>query len=269
MAEYCLTAEEVLYLAAVTGADNMYGVPDTLSGISDQELRLKVVDMENSLVMKKYMEEDFDGNSSVLPELAQMIGQCGSCERFLSFETEPVGKAKIANMYFMSGDTAYKMICGEDTYRFSRVGFAEIRKEVEQSLELKEAKNKEGGVFRIPYDDLEKAVTLAKRGADTRAVELLRNAGAAEFAAQEIINGALNKIDYFALLFMDLRDDNTPGYSLQYLSGDALTVIEYETDGEETQDYVKFLMIDDAQLKQKLESGFDKIDCKKEAESFS
>lgn len=269
MAEYCLTAEEVLYLAAAAGADTFYGVPDTLSVLSDQELRLKVVEIENSLAGKGYLEEDFDGNRSVLPELAEMIGCCGNCERFLCFEKEQVGSPKMANMYFMSGESVYKMACGKEQYAFSATGSSAVRKEVEQGLTLKKAEKKEEGSFRVPYGELERAVTLAKRGSVEKGIELLRKEGVSETAAQNIINGALNKADFYALLFMDFRDESDPGYSVQYLSGNGLTAIEYEMDYEADQDQVSFLTVDDAELREKLRAGFKKIGCEGEEETFS
>lgn len=267
--EYCLTAEEVLYLAAVGGADTFYGVEDTLSGLSDQELRLKVVEMENSLGMKGYLEEDFDGNRSVLRELAEVIERCGNCERFLCFEKAEIGNPQAACMYFLSGNTAYKMACGKEQYTFSEIGFSEIRKEVEQGLALKKTEKTAEGSFRIAYEELEKAVTLARRGSAEKGVELLKKAGAADLLAQAVINGTLNKADFYALLFMDLREERDPGYSVHYLSRDMPIVMEYEADDEENREYVRFLPADDIELGERLKSGFEKIDCVEEEETFS
>lgn len=264
--EYCLTAEEVLYLAAVGGADTFYGVPDTLSGMTDQELRMKVVEMESSLGEKGYLEEDFDGNRSVLPELYEMIGQCGNCERFLCFETEKIGGPQEACMYFMSGNAAYKMACAKERYTFSTIGFSAVRSEVERGLALKNTEKKAEDSFRVSYEELEKAVTLARRGSAEKGEELLKKAGASDRAAQAVIGGVLNKADFCALLFMDLRKEKDPGYSVQYLSGDALTIMEYEAEEE---DYVRFFTADDTELRERLRSGFERIDCVEEEETFS
>ncbi len=267
--EYCLTAEEVLYLAAVGGADTFYGVRDTLSGLTDRELRLKVVEMENSLGAKGYLEEDFDGNRSVLKELSEVIERCGGCERFLCFERKEIGGEQKAYMYFMSGNAAYKMACGKDQYTFSAIGLPEVRREVELGLTFQETEKKEEGSFQIPYGELEKAVTLARRGSPEKGVELLKEAGASDSAAQAVMNGALHKADFYALLFMDLREEREPGYSLHCLSGDGLTVIEYGADGEDDQDHVRFLTVDEGELKERLRAGFEKIDCLVEEETFS
>lgn len=269
MAEYCLTAEEVLYLAAIAGADAFYGVPDTLSGLSDQELRLKVVEIENGLGEKGYLEEDFDGNRSVLPELAEVIEHCGNCERFLCFETERVGEPKKACMYFVSDGTSYKMSCEKEQYTFSVTGIPTVRKEVEAELALKKTDKKEEGSCEVSYEKLEKAATLARRGSAEQGRELLKKEGVSDVMAQNIMNGILNKVNFHSLLFMDFRDENNPGYSVQYLSGNASTVMEYGADYETNRDYLRFLTADDTELKERLEKGFRKIGCEGEDEIFS
>lgn len=266
MAEYSLTAEEVLYLAAVAGADMFYGVPDTLSVLSDQELKLKVVEMEDSLGQKGYLEEDFDGNRTVLPELVKMIGHCGNCERFVCFEKARIGEPQYACMYFMSGQESYKMACGQEQYTLSEAGLSAIRKEIGQGIAVKETVRKAQDAFGISREELEKAAVLARRGSAGNGAELLRNAGASEHIAQAIVNGILNKSDFYALLFMDLENELDPGYSVQFLSGDMLVVMEYDTDADE--DLIRCSSVDEAELRERLKVGFEKIGCAAEEEQF-
>lgn len=258
MAEYCLTAEEVLYLAAVAGADMFYGVPDTLSGLSDQELKLKVVEVEDSLGKKGYLNEDFDGNKSVPPGLMKLIERCGNSERFICFEKSRLGEPDYACMYFMSGQEAWKMESGSQ-YVFSETLFANIPKEIGQGIELKEAERKAGDCFCISMDEMEKTANLARRGSADKGAELLGNAGASEFAAKAVINGILGKTDYYALLFMELENEFEPGYSVQFLSGETLVAMECVI--QEDEDFIKFSMIDNAELEKRLRAGFEKVGC--------
>ena len=266
MAEYCLTAEEVLYLAAVAGADMFYGVPDTLSGLSDQELKLTVVEMEESLGQKGYLQEDFDGNRNVLPKLAKMIEHCGNCERFVCFEKAQIGEPQYSCMYFMSGLETYKMECGQTQYTLSEVERSAVRKEIEEGVTVKETVQEAGDVFFVSREELEKAAVLARRGSADKGVELLRNAGAPDLTAQAVVNGILNKSDFYALLFMDLGNEADPGYSVQFLSGEALIVMEYDT--EEDADRIKCSAIDGMELKGRLKAGLEKTGCIGETEQF-
>lgn len=266
MAEYLLTAEEVLYLAAVAGADMFYGVPDTLSGLSDQELKLKVVEMEDSLGQKGYLQEDFDGNRNVLPKLVKVIEHCGNCERFVCFEKAQIGEPQYFCMYFMSGQETYKMECEQVQYTLSEVERSAVRKEIGQGVIVKETVQKAEDVFCISREDIEKAAVLARRGSAEKGVELLRNAGASDLTAQAVVNGILNKSDFYALLFMDLGNEADPGYSVQFLSGEMLIVMEYDTD--EDADCIKCSAIDETELKERLKAGFEKTGCIEEEEQF-
>lgn len=269
MAEYCLTAEEVLYLAAVTGADTFYGVPDVLSGLSDQELRLRVIGIESGLQEKGYMEEDFDGNKNVRPKLLQIIDLCGKCERFLSFEKEQIGESQYASMYFLRGNGAYRMEYRKEGYVFSETNARLIREEIRRGMPLRETgeegqKGKDS--FLISYENLEKAGRLTKRGSAEKGEELLKEAGAPESMAQSVTDGMLNKADFYALLFMDLRREEEPGYSIQCLQGGMLISVEYET--KEDEDYVRFSVMDDVALKKRIDAGFEMISCVEE-EAFT
>lgn len=266
MEKYCLTAEEILYLAAVAGADTFYGIPDTLSGLSDQELRLKVAEMEDSLNVKGYLKEDFDGNRNIIPELIEMIRFSGNCERLLCLEKAEIGEPQKAIIYFMSGDAAYKMECAKDQYLFSVTSHLEIRQETERELAIKETEKKSVNDFLVSYEELEKAVTLAKRGSADKGIDILKAAGASDNIARAVVNGSLNRTNFYALLFMDFGDETDPGYSLQYISGDMPVVMEY---GAEEDDQMKFLAVDGTELKERLKAGFKKIRCEEGEEVFS
>lgn len=260
MEEYCLTAEEVLYLAAVTGADTFYGVPDVLSGLSDQELKLRVMGIESGLQNKGYMKEDFDGNRNVEPTLLQIIDLCGKCERFLSFEKEQIGEPQYGGMYFLRGNEACRMECRKEGYVFSGTNARLIREEVRRGIPLREA-GKEGrkgnDSFLISYENLEKASRLTKRGSSEKGVELLKEAGASDPMAQTVTDGMLNKADFYALLFMDLRWEEAPNSSIQCLQGGMLVSVEYEM--KEDEDYVRFSVTDSAELQKRVDAGFELI----------
>lgn len=262
MAEYGLTPEEVLYLAAVTGADTFYGVPDMLSGLSDQELKLKVVEIESGLNERGYLEEDFDGNKSITPELIGIIDLCGKCERFLCFERERIGEPQHSRIYFLKENNAYKMEYQGGRYVFSETDFPGIRKEIKQEMPLRETEKKKEGAFTLPYEMLEKASTLIKRGSVRKGEDLMEEEGAPAYMSQVVSGGILSKADFYSLLFMDLRREEDPGCSIQCLQGDMLIAVDYEIKDDEG--YVQFSIVDREELLKKVEIGFEMIDCTQE-----
>lgn len=266
MAEYSLTADEVLYLAAVAGADMFCGVPDTLSGLSDQELKLKVVEMEDSLVQKGYLQEDFDGNRNVLPELLKMIEHCGNYERFVCFEKLQVGEPQYFCMYFVSGQETCKLESSREQYTLSAVERPAVRTEIRQGIAVRESVQEAGDAFCIIQDELEKAAVLVRRGSSEKGMELLMDAGASQSIAQAVVNGIQNRSDFFALLFMNLENEMDPDYSVQFLSGGSLVVMEYDVDGDENR--IRCRTVSETELWNMLDAGFEKLGCIWEKEQF-
>lgn len=266
MAEYCLTAEEVLYLAALSGAETFYGVPDVLSELSDQELKLKVMEIEESLGKKGYLEEDFDGNKNVAAKLVRFIEGCGNCEKFLCFEKERVGETQQSFIYFWKERAAYKMACNEGQYTFSEIGNAQIRKEIICAMPIRETKEVLADVFAISQKRLEKAGILIRRGDVEKGEELLKEAGAAEWMSHLIADGIRTKADFYALLFMDMGNEDAASYSIKCLQGERLILMEHEM--IEDEDYVRFSAVEDVELKRRMAAVFKKIGCGEEAEWF-
>ncbi len=262
MTEYCLTAEELLYLAAAAGAETFYGVPDVLSELDDQELRLKVMEIEESLGKKGYLEEDFDGNKNVAQKLLNLIESCGNCEKFLCFEYERVGEMQHSCLYFWKDGASYKMDCEKEEYVLSEIGDAQIRKEIKGAMTIREIGGKDSEEFLISNEALEKVGTLIRRGSVEKGEELLREAGATEWMAHMISGGILTQVDFFALLFMDMGGEEEYSYSIQCLQGEKLILMEYEM--VEDDDFVRFSVTDDAELKRRMAEGFEKIGCAQE-----
>lgn len=262
MANYSLTPEEVLYLAAVTGADTFYGVSDQLSGLSDQELKLKVVEIEGGLVKRGYLQEDFDGNKSISPELIGIIGLCGKCDRFLCFEKEQIGEPQHSCIYFLKENRACKMECEKEEYVFSETDFSSIRKEIGRAMPLRMTERKKEGTFTLSFEMLEKASTLIRRGSARKGEELMEEEGAPAYMSKVISNGILSKADFYSLLFMDLRREEELGRSIQCLQGDMLISMDYEIKDDEG--YVQFSIVDKEELWEKVKNGLAMIDCMEE-----
>ena len=262
MTEYRLTAEELLYLAAAAGAETFYGVPDMLSGLTDQELKLKVVEIEESLGKKGHLEEDFDGNKNVVQKLLNLIESCGNCEKFLSFEHERVGEMQHSCLYFWKDGASYKMDCEKEEYVLSEIGNAQIREEIKGAMTIREMGEKDSEEFLLSNEALEKAGTLIRGGSVEKGEELLREAGATEWMAHMISGGILTQADFFALLFMDMSGGEESSYSIQCLQGEKIVLMEYEM--VEDEDFVQFSVTDDAELKRRMAAGFEKIGCVQE-----
>lgn len=257
MSEYVLTADEVLYLAASNGADSFYGVRDNLTGLSEQDLRLKVLEMEDSLSRKGYMQSDFDGNSYVDEELGKMIGSCGDCDGMVCFEWEILGEPQGGYLYFIKDSHVYEMIPRQEKYVFHEISMETLKDAVQKGIQWKEVSDGEESRFSIKQKELEKAAKLAGRGAEDKAKELLMEAGAGEDAADTIVAGMQNKADFYSVFFVNNRMEEDPALSVQFLQGKQMIAMAYEDQNDE--DYVLFYTSGWKEQKALLGKGFEKI----------
>lgn len=257
MSEYVLTADEVLYLAASKGADSFYGVRDNLTGLSEQDLRVKVLEMEDSLNRKGYMQSDFDGNSFVDEELGKMIGGCGDCDGMVCFEWEILGEPQEGCLYFIKDKHIYEMMPRQEKYVFREISWEALTEAVQKGIRWKEVNEGEENRFSIKQKELEKAAKLAGRGAEDKAKELMAEAGAGEETADTIVAGMQNKADFYSVFFVNNRMEEDPALSVQFLQGKKLIAMAYEEQNDE--DYVSFYTSSQDKQKALLAKGFEKI----------
>ncbi len=251
---YGLTADEILYLSAGLGMDRFYGIPDRLSSLSRQALQMRVLEIQDSLSQKGYLQSDFDGNMQTDSMLLQMLAACGDNDGFLCFEYCLGGSTQTGRLYFIKGESVYKMTPEENLYRFAPVAWEEMKAEVFGALAWKETEEAAEFPFTILQRDLEKAARLAGRSAQKKAEGVLLEAGAGICMTETILAGMTGGADFYSLLFFDSQTEESPGLSIQFLQGKILAAMEYETVNDE--DCVRFRELERKELDALLEKGF-------------
>ena len=254
---YELTADEILYLSVGLGMDTFYGVPDGLSGLSWQMLQLRIMELQDSLCRKEYMQPDFDGNNQTDSELLEMLSVCGDGDGFICFESSMKGGAQTGYFYFVKGRRAYKMTPQGEQYLFAPVLPEEIKEKILNEIVWKETLSTQEHSFSILQKNLEKAAKLTGRDAGEQAGGLLKEAGAGPTITQAILDGISRQADFYSLFFYSAHAQETPGLSVQFLQGKILTRMEYDTIGDE--DSVTFCPTDRGALETLLRQGLDML----------
>ncbi len=257
MAEYVLTADEVLYLAASSGADSFYGVRDGLAGLSEQDLKMKVLEMQDSLNQKGYRQTDFDGNSHMDDALIQMIGGCGDSDGMVCFEWEIPGEHQGGSLYFIKDKHIYEMTPREGIYVFKEIPQACLSDAIQKGIYWREVRSGEEPSFTIKQKELEKASRLAGRGAADQAKALLMEVGAGEYTADTIVAGMQHKIEFYSLLFVNNRMEEEPCQSVQFLQGKLLVAMQYNEQNNE--DGVFFYVSNRKEQEALIVKGFEKL----------
>lgn len=254
---YELTADEILYLSASLGMDTFYGVPDGLSGLSWQMLQLRIMELQDSLRGKDYMQPDFDGNNQTDSQLLEMLSVCGDGDGFICFESNIAGGAQTGYFYFVKGRQAYKMTPQGEQYLFEPIRPDRIKEKILNEVIWKETLSTQEHSFSILQKNLEKAAKLTERDAADQAGELLKEAGAGPAVTQVVLDGIGRQADFYSLYFYNAQEEGIPGLSVQFLQGKILTRMEYDT--MEDEDSVTFCPTDRGELETLLRQGLDML----------
>ena len=108
MESFNLSSKELMFLCAGMGAKEIYGVEDAYAGSEAHNISDEMVMIHNSLEKKGYIESDFDGNSGLRADLAEVIGMCAMCDKFIAADCQRAGSAAVNTAFYIMKDRAVK-----------------------------------------------------------------------------------------------------------------------------------------------------------------
>ncbi|OPZ88377.1 MAG: hypothetical protein BWY74_03167 [Firmicutes bacterium ADurb.Bin419] len=211
-AGFVLTQKELLFLAALTGADEMYGVEDVFSQIDDEQVIKEWDIAREQLENKKYLEVEFDNTITMDNELYSLMVACCNPKVFMRvLMIEDESFMHIRNIY-INENIAVEL----DQDRLSKnkwimTPLVSIEKVAEN---LKECffteTNYEGGDigFEVPLPDFEKLNDLVVKGDRSEGIEVLKKNGCSDEAAGDLFDAIKDKDFCVSLLIMLLDYDN-------------------------------------------------------------
>ena len=89
MNEMTISARELLFAGAQLGAKMFFGLPDPFYGMTQEEIRREIGQMQVSLERKGYAQLGFDDAFTLTPEAAALVEVCAKCQRYLLVQLTP------------------------------------------------------------------------------------------------------------------------------------------------------------------------------------
>ena len=114
MAAVQLTKKELLYLTALKGADNVWGVDDPFQGEKDADIRADVLEMQSELIRKTCLEASENGQFTVSSPLSELMDVCIGCERILVLNSSRLAADGTNLRFFIRGDSAVRFESREE-----------------------------------------------------------------------------------------------------------------------------------------------------------
>lgn len=223
-AGYVLTQKELVFLAALTGAKEMYGIEDNSFQMGDKEISEEWDKAKDQLETKKYIEVDFDNSVTMDDDLYSLIVACCNPKVFIrTVRIEDNNCAHMRNVY-ITKDIAVEL----DGDRLSKnkwvlTPLVTIEKVVANLLECFDTEKdytEENISFDVHVADFEKLNNFIEKEETSSAIELLKNLECTKDGAEDFIRALKNKELCTSLLLMLIDYDNMSDViSYSYYSG--------------------------------------------------
>ncbi len=110
MEQYQLTIKEFIYLCIRVGSGKIYGIKDEFKTVQRENLSAEFSAVQKTLMQKKYLRMDFDGNVTIKKNILDLINICVACERAVLFTVSGDDKSVKRNFYFQK-DKVLSVTC--------------------------------------------------------------------------------------------------------------------------------------------------------------
>lgn len=222
-AGFVLYQKELVFLAALTGADELYGIEDNSSQMGDEEIAEEWEKAREQLETKKYIEVDFDNSVTVDNDLYAMIVACCSPKVFIRNVRIEEDSIHMRNIY-ITENIAVEL----DQDRLSKnkwiltplVSIEKVAANLVECFVTEKAYEGESISIDVNISDFEKINEFLGSDKISEAIDLLKNLGCNEEASEDFIGSLRDKTFCSSLLIMLIDyDDMSDVISYTYYGG--------------------------------------------------
>ncbi|GKX28621.1 hypothetical protein SH1V18_11010 [Vallitalea longa] len=221
-AGFVLTLREFVFLAALTGAENIYGVEDDTYKLSQEELQEEWNKIKGQLENKNYLEIDIDGSITIDDDLFEMIHHCCNPRLFMKCNGKGLGEKTFNRCYYISIDHSVEL----DQDRLMKNTYALTpMKDMDKMIDnLKECYLIKGDYesteisFEVAFDEFQQIteqIDMSKEEAINKIVSL----GCTKEAAIDFYGAYRNKKKYIISFIANVSNQDIKDVSTFYILG--------------------------------------------------
>ena len=223
MSEFQLNSRELLFLAALTGAEQLYGIPDGFFGMDDSETAREIYNLRDRLEKKGLANTDFNGNFIPDAGLISLIESCSGCERFISFEKTGKKTEPVRMMFYLNGQTAVKIEQVFEDFSLGSVEQSDIKRMILEKIDRKDSEQKSSmESVSISNDALNRIKGFAYDGFNGKAGKLaekeLQNLGCSKSLSALIYSGLAGESAYLSVTAVDFEREDDGVFGIMALN---------------------------------------------------
>lgn len=195
MENLVLDSKEIMYLCALLGANEVYGIDDGFAFVSKDKLSQAVSETADSLMRKGYLEMDFDGNNTVQSDTSDIIKIIAHSQNHLILHSICGGLRKNPCIFYRSGDGIVKSEFKNNTFEVAKITAEGMKLEICSRFSESSPQNSNES-YRVHGDVFENARELTVVGKSEEAAKLLCENGIGSRSAELIVKGYKQKSDF-------------------------------------------------------------------------
>lgn len=209
-AGYVLSLRELVFLAAITGAEEIYGVEDNTYLMNEKELEREWEKVKSQLEAKKYIDVELDDTITIDRDLYALIEACCHPGVFIRYAGKNVeSKERIRNCYITERiavelDTDRLL---KDTYILTPlVSIKKVAENYKECFRVEGSYESQSLSFAMQQPEFKTLTELIENSDDDEAMKLLTESGCENEAVRDIYEALKQKSLYMSMIVMQIDD---------------------------------------------------------------
>lgn len=239
----CLSAKELLCIAALLGVSEVIAVPDAFRNVAPGRLREEIQDTQQSLERKGFLSLDFDGNCTLAPAYLPPLEAVLKGSGVIIINTQLSDRGQGNCTYYISGRHVVRSVPKDGAFELSELSAEQAAEELCGGINWVQGERLSCKPLLISQKQLNqlKAANLS---------EALRKLDADDGLGTVIANAFAQKTNYYSFAFLD-RSSGGQLTSLIFID-DIRGTLRLIPTIEQDQNYILIEAVDQGQLKAEL-----------------
>lgn len=239
----CLSAKELLCIAALLGVSKVIAVPDAFQNVMPGRLREELQDTQQSLEQKGLLALDFDGNCTLAPAYLPSLETILKGSRVIVIDAQLNSRGQASCVYYISGQHVVRSVPKDGVFELSELSAEQAAKELCGGVNWARGE-------RLSCEPLlisQKQLGEAKAAGTLKALQKL---GVDDELGAVIADAFLFKTNYYSFVFLD-RSPRGRLMSLIFID-DVRGTLKLTPTIEKDQNYILIESVDQEQMKAEL-----------------
>lgn len=226
-----VSAKELVYAAALTGATHIWGMVDPFYGESPADVKKQVSDLQKGLVTKGYARAGFEDSFQLTEECESLVSDCCLCDQLFSLEILQSSVEPRRLICYRKGERLCLLQQTGGKVLLEQVPGEVLLEKYQEMLSLEEREKGVSAEGAIPFKLLEEAKATGNR---EKAVELLVKQGVCKELAEIIGETVIGRVRTIRIYLQDVSSRNRDDLQMVWTEKAILTITEDIQQPEET-----------------------------------